>query len=99
MLPKLVAMPKPDEMMMKLPKAILLIAMLPLEPEADTPLPTPKTPLSSTLAVPVFNNRSPNTHAVPALLINTAMLPKLVAMPMTNKMVMELPKAVQPSPH
>jgi hypothetical protein len=31
------------------------------------------------LAVPVFNDRLPDTPAVPALLINTAALPELVA--------------------
>jgi hypothetical protein len=46
----------------------------------------------------MFINRSPNMPAVPGLLINTATLPELVAMPTPNEMVMEPPKAVLPSP-
>jgi hypothetical protein len=72
------------------------IVMIPLELDADKPLPIPKAPLAPTLAVQVFKERSPNTPAVPALLINTAMLPKLVAVPAPDKMVMEPPKAILP---
>jgi hypothetical protein len=74
------------------------IAMLPPEPDADKPLPISKVPLLPMLAVAVFNNRSPKTPAVSALLVDTAMLPKLVAVPTPNEMVMEPPKAVLPSP-
>jgi hypothetical protein len=69
---------EPNEMALLLPK-----------PDADKPLPMPKMPLSPTLTVPVFNNRSPNTPAVPVLLFNTATLPKLVALPTPDEMVME----------
>jgi hypothetical protein len=72
--------------------------MLPPKPDADKPLPIPKAPLLPALAVPGFNNRSPNTPTVPVLLVNTAMLPELVAMPTPNEMVMEPPKAVLPLP-
>jgi hypothetical protein len=50
------------------------------------------------LAVPVLNNRSPNTPAVPALLVDVATLLELVAVPTPNEMVMEPPEAVLPSP-
>jgi hypothetical protein len=70
------------------------IAMLMPEPDADKPLLISTVPLSTTLAVPVFNNESPNTPAIPALLIDTAMLPELVAMPTPDEVVMELPKAI-----
>ncbi len=73
------------------------IAMLLPEPDADKPLPISRAPLSPTFAVPVFNNRSPNMPIVPALLINMAMLHKIVAMPTPNEMVMEPPEAVLPS--
>ncbi len=43
------------------------------------------------LAVPVLNNRSPDTPAVPALLVDTATLPELVAVPTPDEMVMEPP--------
>jgi hypothetical protein len=72
------------------------IAMLLSEPDADKPLPIPKAPLSPTLAVPVFINRSSDMPAVPALLVNMMMFPQLVAVPMPNEIVMELPKAVLP---
>jgi hypothetical protein len=75
--------PKPTEIAMLLPKI-----------DADEPLPILKAQLLPMLAVLVFNNRSPNMPAVPALLVNTAMLPKLVAVPMPIEMVMELPEAV-----
>jgi hypothetical protein len=74
------------------------IAMLPPKPDADEPLPISKAPLLHKLVPPVFNNESPNTPTVPALLVNMAMLPKLVAVPMPNEMVMEPPKAILPSP-
>ncbi len=74
--------PKPTEIAMLLP-----------EPDVEQPLPIPKASLSSTLIVPVFNDRSPNTP-----LVNTAMLPELVAVPTPNEMVMELPEAVLPLP-
>ncbi len=74
------------------------IAMLPPKPDKDKPRPMPKVPLLPTLAVPVFNDRSLNIPGVPALLFNTATLPKLVAMPTPNEMVMEPHKAVLPSP-
>ena len=51
------------------------IAMLLLKQDADEPLPISKAPLSPRLAVPVLNDRSPNTTAVPALLVNTVTLP------------------------
>jgi hypothetical protein len=70
------------------------IAMLPPEPDADKPLPIPKAPLLPMLAVPVFINRSSKKPAAPALLVDTATLPELVAVPMTNEMVTEPPKAV-----
>jgi hypothetical protein len=72
------------------------IAMLSPEPDADEPLPISRAPLLPKLAVPVFNNRSFDTPAVPALLVNTAMLPQLVAMPTPDEIVMEPPKAVLP---
>ena len=53
-----------------------------------------KAPLLPTLAVPVLNDRSPNTTAVPALHVNMATLPELVAVPTPNEMVMESPKTV-----
>jgi hypothetical protein len=74
------------------------IAMLPPEWDADQPLPISKVPLLPTLGVLVFNNRSPNMPAVPALLFNMATLPELVAVPTPDEMVMELPEAVPPSP-
>jgi hypothetical protein len=74
------------------------IAMLTPKPDADEPLLIYKAPLLSTLAVPVFNNESPKTLAVPALLINTATHLKLVSVPMPDEVVMEPPKAVLPSP-
>jgi hypothetical protein len=48
-----------------------------------------KAPLLPTIAVPVPNNRLPNTTTVPALLVDTVMLPELVDIPMPNEMVME----------
>ncbi len=72
--------------------------MLPPELDAEEPLPIPKAPLLPTLAVPVLNDRSPDTTEVPTLLINTAMLPELVAVPTLDEMVMDLPKAVLPLP-
>jgi hypothetical protein len=69
------------------------IAMLTPKPDADKPLPMPKVPLLPTFAGPVFNNRSPDTPAVHALLFDTATLPELVAMPTPDEMVMELPEA------
>jgi hypothetical protein len=74
------------------------IAMLPPKPDADEPLAISKAPLLLMLAVQVFINRSPNTLAVPALLVDTAMLPMLVAMPTPDEMVTEPPKAILPSP-
>jgi hypothetical protein len=70
------------------------IAMLPPKPGADVPLLISKVPLSPILTVPVFKDESPNTPAVPALLIDTATHTKLVAVPMPNEVVMELPEAV-----
>jgi hypothetical protein len=71
--------------------------MLPPKPDADKPLLISKVSLSPTLAVPVYNNnRSPNMPTVPALLINRAVLPKLVAVPMPDEMVMEPSEAVLP---
>jgi hypothetical protein len=70
------------------------IAMQPSKPDVDKQLPISKVPLLTMLAVPVFINRSPNTPAVPALLVNTAMLPKLVAVPTPDEMVMEPSKAI-----
>ncbi len=55
-------------------------------------------PLLPTLTVPVFKDELPNTPAVPAMLVNIATLPELVAMPTPNEMVMEPPEAVLPSP-
>ena len=49
-----------------------------------------------TLRVPVLNNRSPDTPAVPALLVNTTTILELVAMSMPNEMVMEPPEAALP---
>ena len=72
------------------------IAMLLLRPVADKPLPISKVPLLLTLAVLVLNNRSPNIPAVPALLVDTAMLPELVAVPAPDEMVMEPPEAILP---
>jgi hypothetical protein len=72
------------------------IAMLPPELEADKPHPISRAPLLPMLAVTAFNDRSSNTPTVPALLINKATLPKLVAMPTPNEMVMEPPEAVVP---
>jgi hypothetical protein len=57
------------------------IAILPPEPNADNPLPISKVPLLPTVPLSVLNDRSPDTPAVPALLIDTATLPELVAMP------------------
>jgi hypothetical protein len=74
------------------------IAVLLLELDADKPLLISKVPQLPMLAVPVFINESPNTPAVPALLVNTAMLPKLVAMPTPDEVMMEPPKAVLPLP-
>ena len=74
------------------------IAMLPPELDTDEPLPISKAPLPPTLAVPVLNNRSPDTPAVPALLVDTVTLPELVDVPTPNEMVMEPPKALLPSP-
>ena len=70
------------------------IAMLPPKLDADKPFPISKAPLLPTLAVPVLNDRSPNTTAVPALHVNMATLPELVAVPTPNEMVMESPKTV-----
>jgi hypothetical protein len=70
------------------------IAMLPPELDTDKPLSISMAPLSPTLAVAVFNDRLPNTPAVPELLNNTGTLTELVAMPAPDEMVMELPKAV-----
>ncbi len=70
----------PTEIAMLSPKLVayqqLLISMVTLLP---------------TLAVQVLNDRSPNTCSVPELFVYSAMLPELVAVPMSNKMVMELP--------
>jgi hypothetical protein len=74
------------------------IAMLPPKPDADKPLPTPKVPLLPTLAIPVIISRSPNTAAVPALLVDSATLSKIVAVPTPNEMVMEPPEAILSSP-
>jgi hypothetical protein len=79
--------PEPTEIAIQLPKL-----------DADKPLPTPKAPLLPTLAVPVFNDRSPNMPAVPALLFDMATLPELVAMPTPNEMVTEPPKTIVPLP-
>jgi hypothetical protein len=68
--------------------------MLPPKLDADKPLQISKVPLLPMLAVAVFNNRSPDTTAVPALFVNTAMHPELVAVPMPNEMVMEPSKAI-----
>jgi hypothetical protein len=65
------------------------IAMLPPEPDADEPLPISKALLSPTVALPVLNDRSPDTPDVPALLVNTATLPELVAVYTPDEMVME----------
>jgi hypothetical protein len=73
------------------------IEMLQPDPDADKPLQIPKEQLSPMLRILLFSNRSPNTTTVPALLVNTATLPKLVDVQMPNKMVMEPPKAVVPS--
>jgi hypothetical protein len=70
--------------------------MLTLELDAEEPLTMPKAPLLPTLAVPVFNNRSPNMTAIPALVFDTATLPKLVALPTPNEIMMELLKALLP---
>jgi hypothetical protein len=92
----------PDKM-----PAITLNALPMLVPEpteiatelcADKPLPISKAPLLPMLAGTVFNDRSPNTPAVPLLLVNTTMLPELVAVPKPNEMVIEPPEAVLPLP-
>jgi hypothetical protein len=72
------------------------IAMLMLELDADKKLLISKVPLLPTLAVPVFNNESPNTPPVPALFVNIATLPELVAVPTPDEVVMEPPEAVLP---
>jgi hypothetical protein len=74
------------------------ISMLPPEPDKDKPLPMPKAPLLPTLAVSVFNDRSPNMPTVPELLFDMATLPELVAMLKPNEMVKEPPEAVLPLP-
>jgi hypothetical protein len=74
--------PEPTEIALLLPKL-----------DAEEPLPIPKAPLLPRLADPVFNDRSPNMLTVPVLLVDTAMLTELVAVPTPNEMVMELPKA------
>ncbi len=51
-----------------------------------------------TVAFPVLDRRSPNTPAVPPLLLDTATLPKLVAVPTPNEIVVKPPEAVLPLP-
>jgi hypothetical protein len=74
------------------------IVLLPPEPDANKPLLISKVPLLPMLAVPVFIDRSLNMPAFPALLVNKATLPELVAMPTPDEMVMGLPEAILPSP-
>jgi hypothetical protein len=57
------------------------IAMLPPSPDPDKQFRMSKAPLSPALTVPVLNDRSPDTPAVPAMLVNTATVPELVAVP------------------
>ncbi len=80
-------MPKPTE-----------IALLPPDPDADEPLPISRAQLLPAFVVPVLNNRSPDSPTVPALLVNTATLPELVAVPTPNEIVMNLPEAILPLP-
>jgi hypothetical protein len=61
--------------------------------EAHKPLPISKTPLSSTLTVPVLNNRSPKMPAVPAS-FHMATLPEHVADPTPNEIGMESSEAM-----
>ncbi len=74
------------------------IEMLPPESGADDPLPMSTTPLSPTLALPVFHDKAPDTLDTPALLVDIAALSELVAVPTPDEIVMEPPKAVAPSP-
>jgi hypothetical protein len=73
-------------------------AMLPPEPDADDPVPKSTAPLLPTVAFPELDGRLPDMPAVPLLLVDTAMLPKPVVVPMPNEIVMKLPEAVLPSP-
>ncbi len=73
-----------------------MIAMLLPEPDTDKPFLISRVPLSPTFTVPVFNNESPNTPTVPVLLVDTVMLPKLLAVPTPNEVMMEPPEAVLP---
>ena len=74
------------------------IEMLPPESDADDPIPMSTAPLSPTLALTVFNDKAPDTPDTPALLVDIAALPELVAVPAPDEIVMEPPKAVAPSP-
>ena len=95
--PKAVA-PSPPSIFTDPMKPTEIGMLLPPEPDADDPLPMSTAPLSPTLALPVFNDKAPDTPDTPALLVDIAALPELVAVPTPDEIVMDPPKSVAPSP-
>ena len=72
--------------------------MPPPEPDADDPLKMLTPPLSPTEEMPVANERSPDTPAVPALLVEIDTLPELVSVPTPDAIAISPPSDVEPSP-
>jgi hypothetical protein len=85
-----VAVPTPDEIVMELPVAILpLPTLMVTAPPLVLPSPEARAKLLPLLVDDDPEvNRSPDMPAVHALLINMTTLPKLVAVPTPNKIVM-----------